>query len=267
MQIEADLSSLVRCVPSPKAEGVTTGKPLQSRPDGLRLKLFRTFGIFATLGDASLAALAEACTSRTWPASVTVFQRGDVEDHLLAITSGRVRLSLARANGQELVLRHLGPGDVLGEMALIDGQPRSADAVTIETTTALQLNRRRFHAIAAERPDVWMAVAKYLCAQLRNTNFQMESIALYDLKLRIIRFILLALQQGHGDVIPASAKLRLGLNQTDLSSVLGASRPKVNQALQALIGEGVLRRDGSTLVCDVVALRSMAAADEEAGLL
>ena len=237
-----------------------------SLPDGQFIELLRTFGIFATLSAESLLAIAEVCTRRTWPAGVLLFQRGDAESHLLAITTGRVRLYLARSNGQELVLRHLVSGDVLGEMALIDGQPRSADAVTVETTSVLQLDSRHFHAIAAERPDVSMAVARYLCGLLRNTNFQMESIALYDLKLRIIRFMLMTLQQVHGDAIPAKAVLRLGLNQSDLSSVLGASRPKVNQALQALIGEGVLRREGSTLVCDVAALRNLAATDEMGGL-
>ena len=246
--------------PFRKAVALTTGTPLP-RPGADLLLSFRAFGIFASLGDESLGVLAAACTRRTWPAGVILFQRGDAEDHLLAITKGRVRLSLARENGQELVLRHLGPGDVLGEMALIDGLPRSADAVTVETTSVLLLDRSRFHAIAAERPDVSMAVAKYLCGLLRNTNYQMESIALYDLKSRIVRFILLTLQQLYGDAIPAKPVVRLGLNQSDLSSALGASRPKINQALQALIGDGVLRRDGSALACNVATLRELAQTD------
>ncbi len=79
----------------------------------------------------------------------------------------------------------------------------------------------------------------------------MESIALYDLSMRLVRFVLISLRQVQGERLPDQAELKMDLSQSDLSAVLGASRPKVNQALQALIAEGALRRDGRRLICSV----------------
>jgi len=219
--------------------------------------------IFASLEPATLAALAATAQRRAWASGKVIFQRGDAGDHMLAITSGRVRLSLGSAQGKELMLRHLETGDVVGELAVIDGQPRSADAVALDSTTALVLRRSRFLEVAANHPDLGMSVARYLCSMLRNTNFQMESIALYDLQMRLVRFFLFSLRQAHGDRLPDRVVLHMGFNQTDLSSVLGASRPKINQALQVLIAEGVIQRDGERFVCQVRRLREMAEMDED----
>lgn len=240
-----------------KAGGqLTMAKASQSPSD------LSAFPIFGQLGDVAQQRLAAATTTRNWQSGSLLFQRGDEEDHLIALVSGRVRLSLASPQGRELVLRHAGPGEVLGELALIDGLARSADAVAIQPTTALILRRDRFLTIAAEHSDVGLAVARYLCGQLRNTNFQMESIALYDLQIRLVRFILLTLQQIYGADIPDTASLTLGLNQTDLSAVLGASRPKVNHALQSLISIGGIRRDGDKLICDTGILQDQIDAND-----
>ena len=218
----------------------------------------RKFAIFSQLDEASLAGLASSATHRSWAAGSMLFQRGDAGDFLFAITKGRVRLSLGTAQGRELVLGHVGPGEILGEIALIDGLPRSADATAVEAISVLMMRRNLFLKTAIEHPDVMLAVAKYLCSRLRNTNYQMESIALYDLQTRVVRFILLTLQHLYGSDLPKEPVLRLGLNQSDLSAVLGASRPKVNQALKLLTSVGAIRRDGDTLVCNLRMLQSFA---------
>lgn len=219
------------------------------------------FALFAALDGASLAALSASGARRNWHAGATLFQRGDAGDFMLAILAGRVRLSLSTPAGRELVLRHVGPGEVVGEFALIDGEPRSTDAVATEPTSALILQRDRFLATASAHPGVSLAFMKYLCTHLRNTNYQMESIALYDLRLRLVRFVLFTLRELDADMPDRDPVLRLGLNQSDLSAVLGASRPKVNAALQALIAQGALRREGTALVCNRKLLQEIADQD------
>jgi CRP-like cAMP-binding protein len=216
------------------------------------------FPIFATVQAEGLSALSAAVTRRTWTAGAMIFQRGDAGDHLLAIRQGRVRLSLSSPQGREVVLRAVGPGEVLGEMALIDGLPRSADAVAVQDTDCLVLSRSGFQAVARRFADVPMAMAQYLCSLLRSTNHQLESIAMYELQARLARFFLFLLKQRHGEDIPPAPVLRHGLNQSDLSAILGASRPKVNQALQALISLGTIRPEGEALVCDLPTLRQLA---------
>lgn len=225
---------------------------------GPTLRDLARFEIFAPLDRRSLSALAGAVQRRSWVAGQTIFQRGDDGTYLIAVTTGRVRLSLGSPQGRELVLRHVEAGQVTGELALIDGEARSADAVAVEAVTALTLARPHFDALVAAHPDVGLAFARHVTRLLRATNYQMESIALYDLQSRLVRFLLLTLRQKHGEDLPPRAELRLGLNQSDLSAVLGASRPKVNQAMQALVATGAVAREGDILSCDVERLGEMA---------
>lgn len=205
--------------------------------------------IFAAVDAATIDALADLAVPRSWAAGSVLFRRGDEGSYLLALTEGRVRLSVSSAQGRELVLRHVAPGEVAGEFALIDGLPRSADATAVELSKGVIIHRAGFLQLADARPSLGMALARHLCALLRSTNYQMESVVLYDLRMRVARFILLALRELHGDDIPPETALRLGYSQTEFAAVLGASRPKVNQVLQTLISDGVLRRDGDVLIC------------------
>lgn len=221
-----------------------------------------TFAVFRGLPEAALAALSRAAVRRRWPPGAAIFQRGDPGDHLLAITRGRVRLALATAQGREVVLKHAGPGEVIGEVAIVDGSPRSADATAVDETEALLLARAPFLAAAHANPAIFEALARHLCGLLRDTNFQMESIALYDLQSRLARFLLFTLEQQHGGDPPARASLRLPLSQSELSAILGASRPKVNQVLQALLASGTLtRQDDDRFACRTDDLRGLADPD------
>ncbi|MBI1173326.1 cyclic nucleotide-binding domain-containing protein [bacterium] len=220
-------------------------------------ELLSGFAIFARLEAGSLRALAATGHRQSWAAGTLIFQRGDLGDYMLAVLSGRIRLSLGTASGKELVLRHIKAGDVLGELALLDGEPRSADAVAAAPTTAIVIRRDRFQQVALSDPALGLSLARYLCSLLRNTNFQMESIALYDLQMRVVRFLLFVLGQTYGTAIPPEAELRLTFNQAELSSLLGASRPKINQVLQTLIASGAIRRDGDRINCLVDRLQKL----------
>lgn len=224
-------------------------------------QLLRTFPIFSALTEDSLRDLAQGMREQRWGAGKLVFSRGDQGDQMYAILSGRIRLALANAQGREIVLRTLVTGDILGEMALIDGEPRSADATAAEETICLVLGRARFEAVARERPDVGMAMAKHLSAHLRRTNFQMESIALYDLQTRLVRFLLHTLAHTPASGSANLRHLTLGVNQTDVAAILGASRPKVSQAFHTLLDAGAIRRDGAGYLCDVAALTALAEGD------
>lgn len=219
----------------------------------------RRFSLFAGVGAETIGLLAAQSRRMAWPAGKILFQRGDAGDVVYAITSDRVRISLGSSQGKELVIRHLTAGEILGELAIIDGQDRSADAMVMEPTSAIVLTRAAFLAVAETRADLGLALARHLSGLLRSTNFQMESIAIYDLKMRVIRYLLMSLHQLHGEVLPEEATLRFGFNQSDLSAILGASRPKVNRVLQDLIAAGHVRRNGTDLVCHPARLRESAA--------
>ncbi|MCC5975645.1 MAG: Crp/Fnr family transcriptional regulator [Rubellimicrobium sp.] len=222
--------------------------------------------VFAGVDEATIAALATSAKRRAWDGGTVLFQRGDAGEYLLALTSGRVRLSVSTPNGKELVLRHMGPGEVIGEFSLIDGQPRSADATVVQPSAGIVLYRDRFMRMAETHPQLGLALARHLCQQLRSTNYQMESIALYDLRARVARFLLYALHEQHGATASGRTRLRMVLNQSELALLLGASRPKVNQVLQLLLAEGALEREGETLICDIAQLEDAVEVPEH-GLL
>ena len=231
-----------------------TRAELTGRTRDLEQALTRA-ALFAGVDEATIAALAATATRRVWASGAVLFQRGDAGDYLLALTSGRVRLSVSTPTGKELVLRHMGPGEVLGEFSLIDGEPRSADATVVEASSGVVLQRDRFLRVAAQYPQLGLALARHLCLQLRTTNYQMESIALYDLRSRVARFLLFSLRSEAGE---GRTRLRMALNQTELALVLGASRPKVNQVLQSMLADGLLEREGEILICDIARLEDAA---------
>jgi CRP-like cAMP-binding protein len=112
--------------------------------------------------------------------------------------------------------------------------------------------------VASRHLDVALSLARYMSSLVRHANYQMESIALYDLRTRLARFLQAAVTERHGPTPPAQAEIRLGMTQSDLSAALGASRPKVNVALRELVEDGVLRRTGDVLICDTALLRGAA---------
>ena len=226
------------------------------------LAALRQTTLFGGLEADMLEVVARLSVWRDWPAETTLFQRGDEGNHMIIVATGRLRMSLVSAAGREILLGTIGPGGVIGELALIDGQPRSADVTTMERSSGLILWRDAFLSAMQMEPQLGLAVSRHLCGLLRATNHQMESIALHDLRTRLVRFLLFALEQAQGPDLPARAELRIGLNQTELANMLGASRPKVNRALQALIEEGAVTRLEDRLICDTAMLLALAEAGE-----
>lgn len=220
--------------------------------------VWRSFRLFEGVNADVLAEVAEAAHRRAWTAGAVLFQRGDAGDYLVALVSGRIRLGVSTAQGRELVLRHAEPGDIFGELSLFDGAPRSAEAVALVASEGFVLGKRDFEQIADRQPSLRIAVTQYLCRMLRDTTEQLEGIALYNLEARVARFLLFTLRQIHGDDLPPMPLLRLEINQSDLAAVLGASRPKVNRALQALRDTGVVQRSGAAMQCDVAELLRIA---------
>lgn len=222
------------------------------------LPFWRSFRLFETLDDTILRQISAVAQRRSWSAGTTLFQRGDAGDYLVALMSGRIRLAVSTPQGKELVLRLAEAGDVFGELSLFDGAPRSADATSLLDSEGFVFSKRDFDALAAQEPSLHIAVTHYLCRMLRDTTEQLEGLALYNLEARVARFLLFTLRQIHGDTLPPRPLLRLEINQSDIAAALGASRPKVNRALQALRDAGILHKNGEALACDVALLSQIA---------
>jgi CRP-like cAMP-binding protein len=235
------------------------GKTMEAT--SVRPSFWRSFEMFSGLNAETVEALCAAARCRRWAAGEVLFQRGDEGAWMVALAEGRVKLTLLTPLGRELILRHAEPGDSLGEFTLIDGEPRSADATAVTPVVGWVLDKARFVQLIAAHPDLGLAAARYFCRRLRETTDQLESIALYQVEARLARFFLFRLRQLSGEDVSQTAILRLEISQSELAAVLGASRPKVNRALQVLQENGALLRVGDAWQVDVAQLRLVADPD------
>jgi CRP/FNR family cyclic AMP-dependent transcriptional regulator len=227
-----------------------------------RLEFWRSVPIFRDLSAEVCARLSAASHRRRWAAGAILFHREDPSTYLVAVEKGRIRLSLQTASGREFALRQVGPGALFGEVGVLDGLPRSANAVAVIPSAGYIVERRDLLALMHRHPELAETFIRHLCSLLRYTTEHIETIALYGLEGRLARFLLSQLNPDAGEVAQR-AELQLELSQSDIAELLGASRPKVNRAIVTLEKAGAIRRDGKTILCNRARLVRIADPEDE----
>ena len=210
---------------------------------------WRSFPIFEDFDKETIAEIADIAVHRKWAAGTVIFQRGDEGHYMIAIVSGRIKLSLISPQGRELAIRHMEPGTILGEMAILDGDPRSADATAVTATEGYVLAKRDLLPVITSRPGAAESVIRFLCTRIRETTERLETMALYDLDSRVARFFLTTLKQIHGPELPDQANLQLSLSQAEIAAIVGCSRPKMNRAIVSLEEAGAITRQDGIIGC------------------
>ncbi|WP_210183235.1 Crp/Fnr family transcriptional regulator [Methylobrevis pamukkalensis] len=180
--------------------------------------LLRAQSLFAGLDDPDIAAVAALARRRAWPAGTLLFQRGDAGREMILVTSGRVRLSLLSPEGRELTLRHAEAGSLFGEIAVLDGGPRSADATAAAETEGLVIAKADLDRLMAARPQIAAAVIRFLCGRLRETTEQFETVALYRLEARLARFLLGLARPQVAGADASSVRIDLPLTQSEIAT-------------------------------------------------
>lgn len=219
--------------------------------------LLRGTELFGALDEDLRAECARRFRHQTFPAGQTIFLAGDPGRHAYLVSSGLIRLSLSSASGREFNVHIAAPGDLVGEIAILDGGPRTAHAVTLTGVTAYVLGADDFEELLAAHPQLAKAVIGLLCRRMRNTLGKLEDVTLYTVEVRLARFILHAMDdrdEGRGQ----SRELTLDYSQSELARLIGTTRSKLNVSLRLLEADGVLKRAGKTLVCDRAAIAKLA---------
>jgi CRP/FNR family cyclic AMP-dependent transcriptional regulator len=210
------------------------------------VRVLESTRLFGDLDQASLVSLAAVCTQRTYGRGQYLWYQGDQGDRLVIICTGSVKVVVTSEQGDEVVLVTLGPNETLGELAVLDGSPRSASVVTIEPTTVLNLGRQAALKLLAQEPAVLTAVLRSLGDLIRRLTEQTSDLVFLDLGGRLAKQVLRLANdspQGHGPIV-----LDTGQSQSDLASMVGATRPAVNRALQVLANRGLLTVQGQVLI-------------------
>jgi CRP/FNR family transcriptional regulator, cyclic AMP receptor protein len=224
----------------------------------LIFELLGRTALFGSMDEAERRAVAQEMREATFDAGQIVFGRGDPGRDIYLVTQGRVRLSVLTAEGRELSFAHAEPGHVFGEIAVLDGGMRTADATAVTKVAAQTLSKASLVRLIETRPVVREAVIKFLCNRVREADQQLEGIALYPIEVRLARFFLAAARQKT-DIKPgAKVVLDLPISQSELALLIGASRPKVNAALALLEDGGAVQRGEKTFTCDVKELEMIA---------
>ena len=217
--------------------------------------------LFGDLDKTHISACASAFHEVRFAKGEALFARGEVGNRLYLIAEGRVRLAVVTDEGRELSFRHATIGDLVGEIAALDGEPRSADAVALSDVLAYSLERNALTGLCAANPAILMALVRFLCRKVRDTSDQLEAIALYPIERRLARFLLVAL--GNRTAEPDKrVPLDLGFSQSELAQLLGASRPKVNSALGWLEETNAIKRTIDRVFCDPAKLAEIAQGDD-----
>ena len=175
-----------------------------------------------------------------------IFTKGSPGQGLMAVLSGVVRISSPSPEGRQVVFNLIYPGEIFGEIALLDGKERTADATAITECELLVLERRDFLPCLTRHPEMCLHVINVLCERLRRTSQQVEDLLFMSMHSRLAK-ILLHLAQTHGTRCDRGIKLDLQLSQRDLASMIGASRESVNRQLATWQDEGHVAIDGGTI--------------------
>jgi CRP-like cAMP-binding protein len=164
------------------------------------------------------------------PANHTLFCKGDPGAGMMAVIRGRVRISSQSAGGQEVVLNIIRPGEVFGELALLDGAPRTADATTMEASELLVLDRRDFLPFLDRHPQVCIALMRLLVQRLRQTSQHLEDVVFLKLPSLLAKR-LLWLAERCGRPVAEGVLIDVRLSQQQLASLIGMTRESVNKQL------------------------------------
>jgi CRP-like cAMP-binding protein len=148
------------------------------------LAFWKSFPIFEEFPKELIDEVTGLAQWRRWAAGTVIFQRGDEGNYMIMVTGGRIKVSLFTTHGKELSLRHFEAGSLIGEMSVLDGEPRSADAAAAIASEGYVIGKKEFRAFMARHSAAADAVVNFLCKRLRETNQTLETIALYNLDAR-----------------------------------------------------------------------------------
>lgn len=222
-------------------------RPLEPVSREARRAALRASRLFQVLRPDELDALLPHALIRRYPRHAVLMRKGDASTEMAVIASGRVRIGSTAADGRDVTLAVLGPGEVLGEMALLDGEPRSADVVALDDCVVLTVARARFVLLLQGNADLCLRLIGFLCSRLRRANVALEELALLDLPGRL-GGVLVRLARDYGRPVAEGMRIELRLSQKDLGTLIGASREKVNRQLRRWEEARVLAFDGRHIV-------------------
>ena len=205
--------------------------------------VLKSVPLFAGFPDEQLRALVSVVTRRSVPRGTMIMAAGDAIDSLYIVITGRLKVMMSEADGKEVILSILGPGEFFGEMGLIDDSPRSASVVAIEPCELLAVTRRDFKKCIVENAEMSMTMMRGLVRRLREADRKIGSLAMLDVYGRVARLLLDMSENVNGQKTVTNR-----LSKQDIAKMVGASREMVSRVMKDLEMSGYIVVRGSTIV-------------------
>jgi CRP/FNR family transcriptional regulator, cyclic AMP receptor protein len=184
--------------------------------------------LFAKLDPAVINRLLAYARPRTEAPGATIFSRGDAGTGLFAICSGTVKITNHSADGKDAVFNLLNAGDIFGEIALLDGRPRTANALALTRCELIAIDRRDFIPLVKDQPEIALKLIEVLCARLRHISEHVEDVLFLDLRGRLAKTLLRLSERAK----PSSSGRKVAITQREIGQIIGMSRESTNKQLR-----------------------------------
>jgi len=226
----------------------------EARGFSSKLTVLRKHPIFSDLEPEALDQLCRYAKYTTLKRGATIVSKGDPGNSLIAIISGTVKISVSSADGRSAILNLIGPGEIFGEVAILDGLARTADATANTNCEIYVIDRRDFIPFVRSQPALAMKFIELLCTRLRWTSDQVEEVILRDLPGRLAS-ALLRLTEKH-KLAPAGRTI--AITQQEISEMVGMTRESINKQLRVWAARKWVRLEhGAIVVLDAQSLQEI----------
>ena len=205
--------------------------------------LLRASSLLEALPESELEALAERAHRTRYDTGDVIFRKGDDGSGMMVLVTGRVKIGSVSHAGGEVILNVMEPGQVFGEMALVDGEPRSADAIAAKPTELVTVLRRDFLPILKRQPDAALQMMTILSHRIRHVTQFVEDAIFLDVPARLLsRIEYLADKYGTADPETGATRIEHEFTQQDLADSVGVTRVSINRQLSLWEERGLIKK-------------------------
>jgi len=200
--------------------------------------------LFGTLTPQHIDRLSACTVTKTVKRGTNICVKGDPGTSLCAIGEGTVNISVSTVDGKDAMFNVLGKGDIFGEIALLDGNPRTADATAVTDCELFVIERRDFLPLMREEPDIALRIIEILCSKLRRTTEQAEEVMFLDLPSRLAKALMRLVDADTAGM----RERKISITQKDLGNIIGMTRESTNKQLRIWKGKKWLRLERNAVV-------------------
>jgi len=227
-----------------------------------KLAVLRKHPIFSDLDPEAFDQLCRYAKYSTLKRGATIYSKGEPGNSLVAVISGTVKISVSSSDGRSAILNLIGPGEIVGEVAVLDGQARTADCTANTNCEIFIIDRREFLPFVRSQPALAMKFIELLCTRVRWTSDQVEQVILQNLPGRLAS-ALVRLTEKH-KLEPAGRTI--AVTQQEISEMVGMTRESINKQLRVWAARNWVRLEhGAIVVLNIEELRALAEAGGDEG--